>query len=241
VSLAPNQPRYRILIVDDDATNRQLLRELLAPFGFDLREAENGQQAIDIWQEFGPHLIWMDMRMPVLDGYEATKRIKKAEGKRQEGEDHSEQLHPSSFSPHPSPIIIALTASSFEEEKAEILAAGCDDFLRKPFREAELFRLMSQHIGVQFIHETVDPLPPSGDTDKDALTPDMLMPVPLEQLTQLAEAIELSDVAWATNIINNNIQPTQPELAAILSRLVNNFEYSTLLAAIGRVTSPKSD
>ena len=119
-TLAPNQPRYRILIVDDKWTNRQLLIKLLNPLGFELKEAENGQQAIEVWEEWEPHLIWMDMRMPVMDGYTATQQIK-AHLKGQ------------------ATAIIALTASVLEEERAVVLSAGCDDFLRKPFKENDIF------------------------------------------------------------------------------------------------------
>ncbi|RQH32894.1 response regulator, partial [Okeania hirsuta] len=76
IALKPNQPRYKILIVDDRPTNRLLLIKLLQPLGFELKEAENGKQAIEIWDEWQPNLIWMDMRMPVMDGYEATQIIK---------------------------------------------------------------------------------------------------------------------------------------------------------------------
>ncbi|MCB0224780.1 MAG: response regulator, partial [Anaerolineae bacterium] len=221
VSLAPNQPRYRLLVVDDEPVNRQLLRELLAPLGFEVREAENGQQAIEIWQEFQPHLIWMDMRMPVLNGYEATQIIKSRQ----------------SNSRHLKSKIIALTASSFEEEKADILAAGCDDFLRKPFRETELFQMMSQHIGVQFIYERNES-PMVDKTGEQTLPPELMDSLPPEQLTRLAEAVELSDIRWANQIIDD-IRPSQPELAGNLSRLVNNFEYSAILAAIEQVTSSK--
>ncbi|MCB0175518.1 MAG: response regulator, partial [Anaerolineae bacterium] len=223
VSLAPNQPRYRLLIVDDEPVNRQLLRELLAPLGFELREAENGQQAIEIWQEFHPHLIWMDLRMPVLNGYEATQIIKSGQANNNN---------------HPKSKIIALTASSFEEEKADILAAGCDDLLRKPFRETELFQMMSHHIGVQFIYERRNESPIAGKLGEPSLPPELMAGLPPEQLTRLAEAVELSDITWANQIIDD-IRPSQPELAGSLSRLVNNFEYSAILAAIEQVTSSK--
>jgi CheY-like chemotaxis protein len=230
VGLAPNQPQYRLLIVDDDPTNRQLLRELLSPFGFALREAENGRQALEIWQEFHPHLILMDMRMPVLNGYEATKQIKELAGDNSEIENRNSKIK--------NPKIVALTASSFEEEKAKILDAGCDDFLRKPFRETELFQMMSRHIGVQFVYETLDAGLSPSDMENRPLTPEMLATLPSEQLTQLAEAIELSDVTWANEIIDD-IERSQPELAATLSRLVNNFEYSAIQAAINQLTSPE--
>jgi len=216
-ALAPNQPRYRLLIVDDMPDNRQVLRQLLEPFGFELREAENGQQAVEMWQEFQPHLIWMDMRMPGLDGYEATRQIKA-------------KLKTGKRTSAPQTVIIALTASSFQEEKAEILAAGCDDFLRKPFRESELFQMMGKHIGVRYIYETPGEAPARATQDEASLLSDL----PPELLTRLEEAIELSDIAQATDIINE-IRPIHPEVAERLNQLLNNFEYHKMLEAINRL------
>jgi signal transduction histidine kinase len=117
---APDGGPYRILIVEDKALNRQLMLKLLAPFGFELREAVNGQEAVEIWRTWHPHLIWMDMRMPVMDGHEATKRIKR--------------MSQSNHAPVPNvdTVIIALTASAFEEDRRMILDEGCDDFVRSP-------------------------------------------------------------------------------------------------------------
>ncbi|WP_157087493.1 response regulator, partial [Anabaena sp. CA = ATCC 33047] len=89
-------------------------------------------EAIAIWDEWEPHLIWMDMRMPVMDGYEATKYIK-------------------STTKGNATAVIALTASVLEEEKAIVLSAGCDDFLRKPFAEHTIFNALTKHLGVKFI------------------------------------------------------------------------------------------
>uniref|UniRef100_UPI0030DA8ED3 ATP-binding protein n=1 Tax=Planktothrix sp. PCC 11201 TaxID=1729650 RepID=UPI0030DA8ED3 len=76
LELIPGQPIYKILTVDDKPINCKLLIQLLSPLGFELKEARNGLEAIAIWNQWEPHLIWMDMRMPVMDGYEATKYIK---------------------------------------------------------------------------------------------------------------------------------------------------------------------
>ncbi|MGA9382129.1 MAG: PAS domain S-box protein, partial [Phormidium sp.] len=109
INLATNQPKYRILIVDEVEDNRLLLHQLLAPLGFEIKESENGLEAVTEWKKWQPHLIWMDMRMPVMDGYEATKIIKSQPGGQ-------------------NTIIIAVTASALEEERSLVLAAGCDDF-----------------------------------------------------------------------------------------------------------------
>ncbi|MFM7577683.1 MAG: response regulator, partial [Microcystaceae cyanobacterium] len=131
--LPPHQPNYRILVVDDRLESRLLLVKLLGDMGFAVREACNGQEAIAVWESWQPHLIWMDMRMPIMDGYEASQRIKST----LQGQ---------------ATVIIALTASAFEEDRALVLSAGCDDFLRKPFREETLWQKMAEHLGIQFCY-----------------------------------------------------------------------------------------
>ncbi|MEG4031051.1 MULTISPECIES: PAS domain S-box protein, partial [unclassified Microcoleus] len=134
IGLEPNQPSYRILVVDDKWESRLLLVNLLEPLGLEVREAENGQEAITIWETWKPHLIWMDMQMPVIDGYEATRQIK------------------AKIQDEATPIV-ALTASAFEEERAIVLSSGCDDFVSKPFQEEVIFAKMAEHLGVQYIYE----------------------------------------------------------------------------------------
>ncbi|CAN1208719.1 hypothetical protein TUMEXPCC7403_00760 [Tumidithrix helvetica PCC 7403] len=142
IGLAPDLPIYRILVVDDVWENRQLLTKMLSPIGFDIKEAENGAEAIALWESWQPHLIWMDMRMPVMDGYEATRRIRERE--RQE---NVELSHPFSKT-----IIIALTASAFEEKRSLVLAAGCDDYVRKPVQQDTLFAKMAEYLGVRYLY-----------------------------------------------------------------------------------------
>ncbi|MDA0269169.1 MAG: response regulator, partial [Cyanobacteria bacterium] len=125
--LAPNQPNYRILVVEDHDANRQLLVRLLSHSGFQVEAAENGQHALEIACRWHPHLIWMDIRMPVMDGYEATRQIQAA---------HLE----------PAPVIIALTASAFEDERDRVIAAGCQDFVRKPFRHEAILEKMADYL-----------------------------------------------------------------------------------------------
>ncbi|MDY7007093.1 MAG: GAF domain-containing protein [Cyanobacteriota bacterium] len=135
IGLDFEQPQYRILIAEDRNTNRLLLVKLLTSVGFAVQEAENGKQAIEIWHSWQPHLILMDMRMPVMNGYEATTNIRS-------------QLKDGATK------IIALTASAFEEDKRTILSAGCDDFVRKPFRESELLRTIGKHLEAKYIYAT---------------------------------------------------------------------------------------
>jgi CheY-like chemotaxis protein len=129
----PNQPIYRILIVEDSRVNRLLLVKLLQPLGFEVREVVDGQEAVAVWQSWQPHLILMDIQMPVMDGYEATQIIKQMPNGQET-------------------VIIALTASAFDEQREAILKAGCDDFIRKPFQEEILFAKIAEHLGVRYIY-----------------------------------------------------------------------------------------
>ncbi len=153
VSLAPDRPTYRILVVDDKWESRLLLVNMLAPVGFEVREAKNGKEAIAVWESWEPHLIWMDMRMPVLDGYEATRQIK-------------------STLKGQATVIIALTASVFEKQRSSVEAAGCDDFVSKPFREAVIFQKIAEHLGVEYVYREsansipITPLPVLGSDDR---------------------------------------------------------------------------
>ncbi|MBP0016571.1 MAG: response regulator [Cyanobacteria bacterium SBLK] len=207
IALAPDQPRYRILIVDDKVLNRQLLVKLFNPLGFELKEASNGKEAVDIFAAWQPHLIWMDMRMPVMDGYEATRTIKATT----QGQ---------------ATAIVALTASVLEEEKAVILSAGCEDFMRKPFREEDIFAAMHEHIGVEFIYEEIQEK--TTQQTRAILTRENLTALPKEWQTELKEAVVNSD-RKAMNGIVEKIALEYGELAEALQKCLYNFEYEKIL------------
>jgi PAS domain S-box-containing protein len=141
IGLEIEQPHYRILVVEDKLENRRLLVEMLKPVGFEVREASNGQEALSLWQTWAPHLIWMDMQMPVMDGYEATRQIKASVVSQVVSQVGS-----------PTTVVIALTGSAFEKDRKEALAAGCDDFVRKPFRAETIFEKMTEHLGVRYLY-----------------------------------------------------------------------------------------
>jgi len=209
VALQPNQPHYRILVVDDNWVNRYLLLKLLEPLGFELKEATNGQEAVDIWSTWQPHLIWMDMRMPVMDGYEATEQIKQ----------HLKGQ---------ATAVIALTASVLEEEKAIVLSAGCDGIIRKPFQEHEIFETMHQHIGVQYLYETIDSAKfhKSEQTDYKPLQLQLVRLSP-DILTQLHLAATENNLS-AMNEVLQVIQTHNVDLAEQLNTLADDFDYETI-------------
>jgi CheY-like chemotaxis protein len=215
IALEPNQQSYRILIVDDKQDNRQLLIKLLNPLGFELKEASNGTEAVKIWDSFEPHLIWMDMRMPVMDGYQATKRIKLTT----KGQ---------------ATAVIALTASVLEEERAVVLSAGCDDFMRKPFQEAEIFELMNKHIGVRYVYD--EPTAHTGSTVsktdiQNALNPEALATLPTEVLANLEHAASFAYMAEIDSYIDE-IRSYNTNLADALATLALDFEYGKIVTLI---------
>ncbi len=178
----------------------------------------------------------MDMRMPVLDGYEATRRIRHLEfGIR--NSQHSKHPMPSSI-PHSQFFIlhckiIALTTSSLEEDRVEILDAGCDDYLRKPFREAELFELMSTHIGVKFVYEEDERHKVKGERQKTGavLTPEAVAALPAEWVAQLKQGAQTVEIKLLCSVIEQ-IRGQDTAIANALTRLVDDFEYDEILALL---------
>lgn len=223
VGIAPGQPTYRILIAEDRWENRMLLVQFLTMVGFDVKEAVNGREALDIMEIWQPHLIFMDMRMPVMDGYEATRRIRSTP----QGQ---------------GVVIVALTASAFEHERAAILAIGCDDFIRKPFQEATLFSVIEKHIGVEFVyedivHQPVPAAPNAAPAETDART---LAGLSADWRDDFQQAAALLDSEEALTLIEQ-IRPDQPELADHLSELVKEFDFGRLLALLEAADKPTND
>ena len=206
IALEPGQPRYRLLVTDDKPDNRTLLIKLLMPFGFDMREARNGQEAVDISQEWQPHLIFMDLRMPILGGYDAVAQIR-------------------SRSHENDPVIIALSASSIEEELSIALSKGCQHFLRKPFQSSDIFESLERFLGVRFIYED----DPAASADMDLsnalthLTPAALAALPDDLREELRYAVRIVDFEKLTTKLAERIRPYNAPFADAIARVM--FEY----------------
>ena len=208
--LAPGQPEYRIAVVDDRETNRLALKQLLETVGFHPRTANNGRDAIALWQEWQPDLIWLDMRMPVMDGYEATKHIKAGSGK--------------------NTIIIALTASAFAEQREKILNVGCDDFVAKPFTEQIIFDKLIQHLGVKFVFEDKDSV--VGDRDlanqnKTISTKDInqLAPELINKIGQAAIAVD----GFQIEQLITEIPGDKQYIAKALVEMLNSYDFDGII------------
>ncbi|MBD2358239.1 response regulator [Tolypothrix sp. FACHB-123] len=213
VGLEPGQPMYRILVAEDVPENRQLLVKLLQSVGFEVCAVENGAEAIAQWQEWQPHLIWMDMQMPVINGYLATQKIR--------AKDNEKKV-----------VIIALTASAFEEDRLASLKAGCNDYLAKPFTETALFEKMALHLGVRYFYSPEAISDVNRPTSQpQALTPQDLQVMPINWISQMHEAaLDLND-AKLYELITQIPSQSQP-LADSLKYLVDNFQ----LEAIANLT-----
>jgi len=152
------------------------------------------------------------MRLPVMDGYEATRQIKvnaEATGR--------------------SAIIVALTASAFEEDREEILAAGCNDLIRKPFREHEIFDALHRHLGLRFIYETTTPAPKVTEHVPSQDLRAAIERLPTDRVADLRQSAVALDVE-RTLVLIEDIRPQEPHLADTLAEWVNDFEFDKLLA-----------
>jgi len=207
--LEPGQQAFRILVVEDNEPSRELLIKLLRQVGFDTREAANGKEAVAVYEQWQPHLIWMDMRMPVMDGFESTKLIKTSPGSKDT-------------------VIIALTASAFEEDRNKVIEHGCNDFVRKPFREIEIFEMLSKYLGVAFVYE-------EGKTEGGGLQAedhvksmrDAMISLPDILNQDFRKAVESIDFDKAMAIVEQ-IRGRDKELATDLEELLNSYRFDTL-------------
>jgi signal transduction histidine kinase/CheY-like chemotaxis protein len=212
VGLVAGQPRYRILIVDDNAYSRLLLARELSAIGLDVREASDGVAGVACFTEWHPHLIWMDWRMPNMDGIEATRRIRAmADGSHVK--------------------IIGLTASAFEERDPEFQAAGCNGNLRKPYRIGEILDEMARHLDLRYRYQ--DEAEGLSGADEDSDTEGVSMDtLPVEWIGALHEAARLCDYATATRLVAN-IKAIHPTTGCRLEACLARFDWQGLRACLG--------
>jgi len=215
IGLEPGQVHPRILVVDNSDDNRTLLCHLLRAVGLPVREAVNGREAVEIWRSWRPTFVWMDLRMPVMDGYEATRAIRAAEvvglGRT---------------------VIVALTASAFEHDRTSILAAGCDEIVSKPFREDTVFATMSRHLGVRYTF--AEQAPASRVSDVVSLSTEQLGELPADVRAELERCLVEGDDIGAQQVIDR-VDATHRVLATVLRKLVVGFRFDELLGVLERL------
>jgi PAS domain S-box-containing protein len=229
-AIASDQPSYRILVVEDKQDNREVLVQLFQRIGFAVKAAANGQEAVEIWEVWQPHLIWMDMRMPVMDGYKATQEIRRRERIRWGERSSWRQEDTISFKNRT--VIIALTAIAFEEERAVVLSAGCDEVVLKPFQEAVLFEKMSEHLGVRFVYDLAVPesdiaVTPVASLVPEKLTPEAFATMPAQWLADLRRAAICADAEVVLALLEE-LSDEQRSLREALVDLVENFSFEQI-------------
>lgn len=222
IAIAPNQPQYRLLIVEDSPANRLLLSRILTQLGFEVREAENGQIGFELWQQWQPDFVFMDMHMPVLDGYETTRQIREWERKF-----NAERSSPRSTK------IVAITASAFAEQRENSMIAGCDDFISKPFQRGEIFETLTKYLGVQYLYESTSEASRFNLTSS-ALSPALpieratLTVMPTEWIAQLHDAAAQGNDLKALQLITQIPQSHKP-LTELLTQLIEGYQFDRVM------------
>ena len=208
--LQPGQPAYKILIAEDQYENQMLLLHLMRTLGLETKIAENGQKCVELFEQWRPDLIWMDRRMPVMDGVEAARRIRGLPGGK-------------------NVKIIAVTASAFKEQQPELIKAGMDDFILKPYAFSEIYDCLSRHLGLKFFYGN-DETAVEVNADQ-VLSAEMLAVVPETLRRQLREALLSLDPAAIASVITT-IGSVDGELAGLLTRITDYFDYPRILDAL---------
>lgn len=216
--LAPGQPRIRVLVVEDQPESQSLLSNLLVQAGFEVEVAADGVEAVDLFQRQPHDFIWMDLRMPRMDGFEATRRIRALPG--------GDRVK-----------IVAVSASVFHEEREQVFASGMNGFVHKPFRPAGIYTCMAEHLGIRYEYEpdtrdgSAPTAPPSPLLDSTALP------------TALRDALEAAlvrlDAAQITAVIAQ-IAQNDAALAQAMTCYAENFDYTPILNALKLPTGKKS-
>jgi PAS domain S-box-containing protein len=210
VGLRPDGPAPRVLVADDAPDNRELLVQILESVGFGVRSVSNGKEAVKAFIDWRPRLILMDMRMPVVDGYEATRRIRSLEG----GEAVS---------------IIGVTASAYGEVRESVFEAGVDEFLDKPVREAELFEKVGGLLGVRYIYaEHTEPTPHNG---ADVIDPAVFAALSDDIVARIRRAAAGADFDTVLELADE-IGRDDERAAAALRSLAERFDADGILSAL---------
>jgi CheY-like chemotaxis protein len=202
--------RRRVLLVDDNDDNRATLRAMLSPLGFEIGEAADGEDAITEATAFRPELILMDLVMPVVDGLEATRRIRQ-------------------ISVLDGVVVIGVSASLLGGERQRSLAAGCDDFLAKPVNMDELLACLQRHLRIEWLYEKPSSKPPAGRHE----TGQFVVP-PREDLEALLEFAEISHVTGLQQSLESmkKVNERFTPFATVIEELLEGFQFDKIIKMI---------
>ncbi|MRR33661.1 response regulator [bacterium] len=210
IGLSPGGPEVSVLIVEDEIENWTLLQRLLEQAGFRVRVAENGAVGVRMYQTWKPDFIWMDIRMPVMDGLEATRRIRRL--------------------PDGAVVkIAACTASVFSEEQDQCLSAGMDDFIRKPYRADEVFDCLARNLGIGFIYE--EPHDAATMPGQEIRSLETLADLPAELRRELTDAVVSLDGTRIDESVRR-VSGVQQALGRALAECTERLDYTQILRAL---------
>lgn len=208
-------PPISVLVVDDNPANRGVLRAMLSPLGFQITETANGLEALDRVAIDAPRLVLMDLVMPVLDGFEATRRLRCLPG--QEGL-----------------IIVAVSASAFEHNRTDSMAVGCDDFLSKPVQLEALLACLQRHLGLVWRRPTPAEIPPLQHDQPNTAAP-MHWPTGslLDELKRLAAIGDLHGLMSVAQKLAGT-EPSLKPFANHLLQLARSFQVNRIRRFLGQ-------
>ncbi|MBL9201412.1 MAG: response regulator [Opitutaceae bacterium] len=205
--------RRKILVVDDVATNRHVLRDLLTPLGFEVAEAAGGSEALAAVPALRPDLVFLDLRMPDIDGLELARRLRAREG-------------------GASLRIVAMSASVLSFNRADAFAAGCDDFLPKPFREEDLLARLGPALRLEWITEAPRPAAPAGDSRNPF---QVRTTIPRGQLVELLAIAQRGEIT----ALREKIAALTPDpLATALQTLAQSYRMEQIREVIAERLGP---
>ena len=223
IHLAPDQNSVRILIVDDDADNRSLLVKMLNRVGFEVKEAGDGQEALELWQSWQPDLICLDMQLPILDGFATARQIRSQEQQR-------------------SIPILAISASVFERERQSISVSGCNDWISKPFKQEVLLEKIREHLGVEYVYEesylSYTTLPKITTSLVSSGLKNQLLMLPDSLIQQLHHAATQCSDDLVLQLIDQ-IPEEFLELSQVIQEWVLNFRFDLIIDLTYQIQSSK--
>ena len=208
VGLEPGQRRATMLVVDDRLENRELLARLLESVGFQVFAAADGLEAVELWGRHHPELVWMDLRMPRMSGFEAIQVIR--------GRELEAGL--------PHTFVVAISASVIDMDRETLRQSGFDDFLGKPFREAQLFELIARMLGLRFATRAPEAELPAAGPLSEALRGQ-----PAAWRSELKDAVLIGDTEAALALAG---QLGNLPAADGLRQLLKAYKLQELLGAL---------
>ncbi|MCU7858517.1 MAG: response regulator [Candidatus Thiodiazotropha sp. (ex Lucinoma kastoroae)] len=219
IGLEESEQKRRILVVEDQLDSQLLARQILERVGFQVQIVEDGEKAIQAFQAWRPHFIWMDWRMPRMDGREATRRIRELPGGREVK-------------------IAVLTASALNQQKSEVMKSEVDDYVSKPYCPEEFLNCMARHLKLRYKYaENENEVKPVYTSPLTTMTLEVL---PDQFLTDLQEAADVADKREALLLIDS-LADEYAELGTTLVSLVEDYNFDQLLELIEMATKQKKE